>query len=151
MPDRREAALTYLKSHHVMSLATTGPGGPWSAAVFYVSEGFELTFLSSPSTRHATDLAADPRGAATIHEDYSDWPDIRGLQLEGRVQRLKGKDRMVAITGYTHKFPVARSDRAPELIRAALERVAWYRLVPDRCYFIDNSQGFGHRDEIPLP
>lgn len=151
MPDRREAALSYLESHHVMSLATTGPGGPWSAAVFYVSEGFELTFLSSPRTRHATDLAADPRVAATIHEDYSDWPDIKGLQLEGRVHRLKGKDRMRAIAGYTHKFPVARSDRAPELIRAALERVAWYRLVPDRCYFIDNSQGFGHRDEIPLP
>lgn len=151
MPDRREEALAYLANHHVMTLATTGPDGPWAAAVFYVSEGFELTFLSASSTRHATDLAADPRSAAAIHEDYSDWPDIKGVQLEGRVRRLTGKDRITAIARYARKFPVVGPDQAPELIRAALERVTWYRLVPDRCFFIDNSRGFGHRDEIPLP
>jgi len=30
--------------------------------------------------------------------------------------------------------------------------VRWYRLEPQRLYFIDNSRGFGHRDEIePAP
>jgi hypothetical protein len=28
--------------------------------------------------------------------------------------------------------------------------VNWYRLRPERVYFIDNSKGFGQRDEIIL-
>ncbi len=133
-----------------MTLATQGPGGPWAAAVFYVNDGFTLTFLSSPRSRHSGDLAEDSRCAAAIHEDYSDWPGIKGIQLEGRVRELSGADRAVAIARYAKKFPVVRPDRAPALIKAALKRVAWYQLVPERCFFVDNSQKFGHRDEIPL-
>jgi len=151
MSDLRVAVLDYLASHHVMTLATSGPGGPWAAAVFYINEGFTLTFLSSAKSRHGADLAADSRCAAAIHEDYTDWQDIKGVQLEGRVRKLSGSDRTKAIARYAKKFPVIRLDRAPELVRAALDRVAWYELVPERCFFVDNSQGFGHRDEIPLP
>ncbi len=151
MSDRRDEVLEYLATHHVMTLATQGSDGPWAAAVFYVNVGFELTFLSSPRTRHATDLARDPRCAAAIHEDYSDWPEIKGIQLEGQVRELTGLERVEAIARYARKFPVVRADRAPEVIRAALDRISWYVLVPDRCLFIDNSLGFGHREEIPLP
>jgi hypothetical protein len=28
--------------------------------------------------------------------------------------------------------------------------VRWFRLIPARVFFIDNSKGFGHRDEIDL-
>jgi hypothetical protein len=28
--------------------------------------------------------------------------------------------------------------------------VRWYRLVPERLCFIDNSRGFGHRDEFAI-
>jgi hypothetical protein len=28
--------------------------------------------------------------------------------------------------------------------------VRWFRLLPERVFFIDNSNGFGHRDEIDL-
>jgi len=45
---------------------------------------------------------------------------------------------------------VLRPDQAPASIRTALEQVAWYELVPERCFFVDNARGFGHRDEIPL-
>ncbi len=151
MSGRREQALSYLESHHVMTLATSGAEGPWAAAVFYVNDGFTLYFLSSPRSRHGGDLTAEARCAAAIHEDYPDWPDIKGIQLEGPVRRLSGTERAAAIARYAKKFPVVRPGRAPELIRAALERIAWYELVPERCYLIDNSKGFGHRDEIPLP
>jgi len=150
MSDLRQQALAYLASHHVMTLATSGAEGPWAAAVFYVNDGFRLYFLSSPRSRHGGDLAADTRCAAAIHEDYPDWPDIKGIQLEGPVRRLSGTERAAAIARYARKFPVVRPDRAPELIRAALERIAWFELVPERCFLIDNSKGFGHRDEIPL-
>jgi hypothetical protein len=38
--------------------------------------------------------------------------------------------------------------RAPSAIVEALARVRCYQLVPQRVYFIDNSAGFGHRDEL---
>ena len=143
-------ALAYLANHHVMTLATIGPAGPWAAAVFYVNHGFDLAFLSAPDTRHASDLAANPSAAAAIHEDYEDWPEIKGIQIEGSVRRLTGSDQIDAIARYAKKYPIVRPGTAPSVIRAALARVWWYELTATRCFFVDNSQGFGHRDEIEL-
>ena len=151
MSDRREEALAFIESHRVMTLATHGTRGPWASAVFYVNEGFTLTFLSSPRSRHASDLAADSRCGAAVHEDCSDWRQIRGLQLEGNVRALSGGEQRRAIMRYAQKFPVTHLDQAPAVIRAALERVAWYEFVPHRCFFVDNTHGFGHRDEVLLP
>jgi hypothetical protein len=143
-------ALAYLAAHNVMSLATHGPEGPWSAAVFYASEGFTLYFVSAASTRHGRNLEADPRAAATIQEDYSDWREIKGLQIEGRVERLADAERPRVASLYADKFPAIRPDRAPPEIAAALVRIGWYRLVPSRVLFIDNARGLGHREEVPL-
>ncbi len=151
MSELRGEALDYLTAHHVMTLATYGSQGPWAAAVFYVNSDFTLTFLSSTRSRHATDLAANPVCAATIHEDYHEWSEIKGIQMEGRVTALSGTNRLAAIQRYAEKFPLIRPGQAPALIKAALSRVAWYEFVPTRCYFVNNSKGFGHRDEVPLP
>lgn len=144
----RAPALDYLRTHQVVTLATHGPEGLWAAAVFYASEGFDLYFLSAGHTRHARNIAAQPRVAATIQEDYRDWPEIKGIQLEGTVTRLEGDARDTAVALYTARYPFLAS--VPARIVAALSRVNWYRLAPERLYFIDNSQGFGHRDEIDL-
>ena len=141
----------YLAAHHVMTLATHGAEGPWAAAVFYASDGCSLIFLSSPKTRHCQNLALDARCAATIQEDYSDWAEIKGIQLEGRVSELTGEEERRAQTLYGEKFPIASPlGNVPPAIVKALAKVRWFRLVPERFYFIDNSKGFGHRDEIEL-
>ncbi len=144
-------AAAYLDGHHVMTLATQGAAGPWAAAVFYARDGVSLLFLSSAKSRHAQDLTADPRCAATIQEDYSDWPQIKGIQLEGRVSRVSGVAEAEARRLYGEKFPIAHPMATlPPAIVEAFARVNWYRLTPSRMYFIDNSKGFGHRDEIGL-
>ncbi|MCZ7533524.1 MAG: pyridoxamine 5'-phosphate oxidase family protein [Acidimicrobiia bacterium] len=150
MSDRRDDVLAYLTSHNVATLATTGSDGPWASAVFYSSDGFVLEFLSSPRSRHAQNLATNARCAAAIHEDYRLWTEIRGVQIEGVVQALTGTRKSDAVARYEAKFPMVRSDQADAPIRAALERVEWYELIPDRCFFTDNTQGFGHRDEISI-
>lgn len=145
------AVADYLAAHHVMTLATQGSDGPWAAAVFYASEGNSLIFLSSPSTRHGDNLAADPRCSATIQEDYDDWRKIKGLQIEGRVALLAGEDEQRAKRLYGEKFPLLNpAAKLPSALVKAIARVSWYRLTPSRIYFIDNSQGFGHRDRIEL-
>jgi len=144
--EARGRALAYVAGHHVMTLATHGPLGLWAAAVFYADDGFRLYFLSAGHTRHAQNVAASPQVAATIQEDYADWPAIRGIQLEGTVRQLADAEREAAIDRYRAKYPFLAEAAPP--VAAALARVNWYCLTPERLYFIDNSRGFGHRDEI---
>jgi len=147
----RERTLDYLAGHHVMSLASCAQGAPWAAAVFYASDNFTFYFLSAAHTRHTVELAANPRVAATIHEDYRYWPEIRGVQLEGEATQLTGSERQQAISCYARKYPdVGDVATAPAPITKALQGVSWYRIVPSALYFIDNSRGFGHRDRVTL-
>ncbi len=148
----RQRVATYLREHHVMTLATYGSEGLWAAAVFYVDDGRNLFFLSSPTSRHCRNLAKSPRVSATIQKDYVDWPDIKGVQLEGIAREIRGKEEERARRLYGEKFPVIRGlARAPAALAEAMDRVRWYEVAPDRLYFIDNSAGFGHRDAIELP
>jgi len=141
----------YLAGHHVMTLATQGAQGPWASAVFYASDGASLIFLSAPNTRHCRNLAQDARCAATIQEDYREWSQIKGIQLEGRVIELQGDEEKRAQRLYGEKFPIVGAvANVPPAIVKALAKVRWFRLVPEHFHFIDNSKGFGHRDEIDL-
>lgn len=148
MDDVRENALVYLQTHQVMSLATVGDEGVWNAAVFYVNDGFALFFLSAGHTRHAQNMTTNPQVAATIQEDYKDWPKIQGIQLQGNVVQLLDGERQKCIELYQAKYPFLAGDD-PQ-IQTAVSKVNWYRLRPTRLYFIDNSKGLGHRDEVAL-
>jgi len=140
--DAHSTALAYLRAHNVMTLATHST---WAAAVFYASDGFTLYFLSSPSSRHARDLAEDPRAAAAIHEDYRDWRAIQGIQLAGTVERLEGESREAALASYGEKFGFVRTEPA---LAATLAKAGCYRLAPSEVHFIDNAAGFGTRTRI---
>ena len=148
----REKVLAYLATHNVMTLGTTGPEGPWTAAVFYASLDFDLYFVSSPKSRHAVDIERDGRSAAAIHEDYRDWRAIQGLQLAGTVQRLEGDEREAALACYRDKFAFLKSP-IPALapVLAALGKAACYRLPPSELHFIDNATGFGKRTQVLPP
>ena len=147
----RENALAYLRNHNVMTLATTGPEGVWAAAVFYVNDDFNVYFLSAPTTRHSRNMAVQPEVAATIQEDYKDWPAIKGIQLEGRAFVTEGAEREAAIARYGSKFPfIGNPGEAPDSIADALSKISWYKIAPRRLYLIDNAFGLGHRDEIDL-
>ena len=145
----REQALAYLENHNVVTLATHGVQGPWAAALFYVSDNFNLYFLSAPTTRHVVNLRTQPRVAATIQEDYKQWTDIRGIQLEGIARPVADDQQAQVIQRYQEKFPMV-GEKAPEEIARAMAQITWWKLTPQRVYFIDNSRGLGHRDEVSL-
>ncbi|MDD2735692.1 MAG: pyridoxamine 5'-phosphate oxidase family protein [Desulfuromonadaceae bacterium] len=142
----------YLHAHHVANLATCSSEGPWAAAVFYVNDGCTLYFLSSPASRHCLNLSQNPRVGVTIQEDYSDWLEIKGVQIEGIASEISGIEEEKARKLYGQKFPVVGMlAQAPAVIVKALAKVRWYRIEPHRIYFIDNSLGLGNRDIIKLP
>ena len=145
-------AQLYLEKHNVATLASCDGGNPWATAVFYVCDGHLLYFLSSPTSRHSCNLAQNPHVALTIQEDYSDWLDIKGIQIEGVACEISGDEEQRARTLYGRKFPViGLLAQAPAAIVKALAKVRWYKIVPQKMYFIDNSLGLGNRDEIEVP
>jgi len=106
-----------------------------------------LIFLSAPHTRHCKNLFVNPEVAASISEDYSRWNEIKGFQLQGRVRQLPESDVPSAIETYSKKFAVTGDD-APIEISRALDRISWFALNVNEIYFIDNSKGLGHRDQL---
>ena len=147
----RARILALLGEHHVMTLSTVGPDGPWAAAVFYAHEDTRLYFLSSPNSRHAKNLAADARVAATIQRDYDDWPGIRGLQMSGTVREVAPADEARVRALYQQRYPlIGGGAGVPRAILEALKKIRWYAFVPEDIYLIDNSLGFGHREHIPM-
>ena len=101
-----ERAQRYLREHQVMTLASYGDAGAWAAAVFYASDGFAIYFLSSPNSRHGRNLVQNPRASAAVHEDYAQWSEIKGVQMEGITSMLAAEEEQNAKRVYGAKFPL---------------------------------------------
>ncbi len=149
----RAEVLAYLAERYSFTLATNGPAGPWAAGLYFASDGLTLYFLSDPASRHCQDIAANQRVAAAIHEDYKDWREIRGVQLEGTVEPVVGAADLARAWGvYLGKFPFVRRFRVGDVleIMGRAVRARFYRLVPSRVLYLDNRKGFSHREELTL-
>jgi uncharacterized protein len=140
----------FLDSHHVMSLATAGSAGPHAANVFYARDALVLVWMSEPSSRHSLELAADGRVAATVAPDYTDFADIRGVQIAGHAHIITdapGNAKARALLEARYLF-LRRLSQGPATLQEAYGRIRFYRLEPERMMLIDNSRGFGHKDTI---
>jgi uncharacterized protein YhbP (UPF0306 family) len=143
---------SFLDVHHVLSLATGGPGGPHAANLFYVRDGLALIWVSDPASRHSGAVVECPVVAATVAPDYCDFPDIKGLQLSGTVRRLEDEGEVAhARELMLGRFAFLRTATAPgSPLRSAYERARFYRLAPRRIVLIDNSRGFGSKEILEL-
>jgi len=155
MPDvLKQQVLDYLKSHNTMTLATCAGAMPWAATVFYASDDLKLYFFSSPESRHCQNLAANSRVAVTIQEDYKDWRLIKGIQLEGKVILVDSViEKAKAIAVYARKYPAVIklfTDPTSGVYHKAFLKVKFYCVIPERLFYIDNAQGFGKRQEMPI-
>ena len=83
----------------------------------------------------------------TVQEDYHDWREIKGIQLEGQVALVDGlieKTRAMAV--YARKYPdVIKlfTDPASGIFYKAFLKV-------EKLFYINNQQGFGKRQELVL-
>jgi uncharacterized protein len=150
----KRQVLDYLHAHNTMTLATCAGNVPWAATVFYASEALNLYFFSAPDSRHCANLADNARVAATVQEDYRDWREIKGVQLEGNVALVDSVlEKAKALAVYARKYPDAIklfSDPSSGVLHRAFLKVKFYRVTPERVFFIDNAQGFGKRQELIL-
>jgi len=156
MGELRNKVIDYLRGHNAMSLATAHDGQAHAATVFYVNDHLDLYFISSPLSRHGRHLAANNRIAATVNEDYHNWNDIKGLQLEGHVEALGPPSEYPDISDlFVAKFPdtsrfFQNPGDMPDAVANKVAQVQFYRLRLSSISYIDNSLGFGHREELPV-
>jgi uncharacterized protein YhbP (UPF0306 family) len=134
-----------LGEQSTLTVATIGPAGrPMAASLFFAADPrLNLYWTSSSKSRHSRNLASDPRAAITVHTNTWSWRDIAGVQLEGEaVEIALGADWQAALDLYLAKFPFAKE------FAAELSRSSFYRFTARWGRLIDNSRGFGHKEEI---
>ena len=168
----RETILSYLKTHNAMTLATTQDNVPWAAAVFYANDGFTLYYLSDPDTRHSMNIAEDSIICSTIYEDYDDYREIKGIQMEAKAEPVTAEDELAkAVKVYIEKYPDVSAylklmmtpfPKVVNLLEKALVKLPgtpdfttpfparFYKVIPSKIHWIDNEKSFGKRQELIL-
>ena len=151
-----ERIADFLAAHTTLTLATVGQErAPAAAAVFYAhDDDLTLYFLSEEKTRHAQNLLANPVVAGTIQADHQDWRVIRGLQLEGRAERVPATRQAHAVAVYVRKFAfvagLLAGAQGPAALSGPLAKARFWQLTPDWFRLTDNTIRFGHKEELDL-
>ena len=141
--DSVKRILAYLAHHNTLTLATERDGIPFACSLFYANDNFDLYFVSETKTRHAENLISNPRVAAAIHENYSDWRVIQGVQLEGACAVVSDPiESARALALYAAKFPFVTQ------LGAAMAMVSPFKVTPRWVRFVDNTRGFGFKEEL---
>jgi len=149
-------AVKFMDSFTTMTLACSLEDRPWGAAVYYARKGLDLVFFSSPQSRHSRIFSKNPLAAAAIHGDYKGWKEIKGLQMEGRVERIEGvRARAGAVATYLKRYPFAKEFiSSPGAVSTGVALKAagidLYVFRPDRIRYMDNEAGFGTRWKLEI-
>ena len=132
----------YLGEHRFLRLGTVGEGGgPVVHTVGYVAEGSVVYFATERRTRKAQNIAREPRVAYTVDREYARVSEIRGVQMIGRAFEVTDIAEVSRVMG---RFAV----RFPELATLKFEGApVIFRVEPVLGSFIDNSKGFGHKED----
>ncbi len=147
MSDAKTRIRQFLAAHTTLTLATLAEDGrPQAAPLFFAElEDLSLIFISEPRVRHSQNVARDNRVAASIYADGQEWQSIRGVQLEGTCILLADEAAAEARAVYLAKYPFIAENK---LLLGMLERVSFYKIIPIWIRLIDNSQGFGYKEEV---
>ena len=147
---------TFLAEHTTLTVATVGAGGtPAAAAVFYAHDAdLNLYFLSEASTQHGSNMTGGSGVACTIQADGQDWRRIRGLQLWGWGVPVTPTGIPHATAAYSRKFAfvgvLLAGAQALGVLAGPLARARFWVLRPAWIRLIDNSRGFGFKEELVL-
>jgi uncharacterized protein len=136
----------FLAAHTTLTLATLAEDGrPQAAPIFFAEMAdLSLIFISEQKVRHSQNVARDGRVAATIYADGQQWQTIQGLQVEGTCAALSGEEAEAARAIYLAKYPFIAEDK---FLAGMLSQITFYKISPTWLRLIDNSQGFGHKEE----
>lgn len=128
----------------LITLATIGADGtPHAASVYFAAgEDHRLYFFSSADSQHGRDLAGNPKAALTLSPLVEGWSDIYGLQMRGEAHPMPaGPEWERAYQLYLARFPFAAS------FKEEMAHNTLYVFTPQWLRLVDNSRGFGFKEE----
>jgi uncharacterized protein len=139
----------FLRRHNVMNLAYQDAEGPGACAVWFsVDEELSCYFLAATSTRHGAALHSGGQIAFTVQKDEQHWLSIQGVQGTGWCAPIEPEQRERAWQTYSGRFPFVLQ-QFPSIAAALLRMTLWV-VTPHWLRLIDNTKGFGHKEELLL-
>ncbi len=151
-----DSAVAVAGSGKVMTIATCSCKGPWSAPVYYVFKKKVFYFFSNSRSRHIIDAVIQIEksennimAGVSIFSDSSCFDDIKGLQMNGRIERvLKQREAVAAAGDYIKKFKmdIGKKDALQFIIQHF--HASFYKFIPEIVYYMDNRIKFGLSKKI---
>ena len=128
--------ISFIKNHHILTLATINEKGPYCCTCFYVylEEQNFFIFTSEENTKHVKDIREKNLTAGAIALETSMVGKIKGIQFTGITEVLTGNQLVLAKKIYLKKFPIAR-----------LSNLQLWKMEPDFIKMTDNQFGFGKK------
>jgi uncharacterized protein YhbP (UPF0306 family) len=147
----RHSAVELIQDQSTLTLATADASGPWSAPVYFVFFDDRFYFFSSPQSRHIQQAELSGQAAASLFADMDSWQAIRGLQMEGAIERVRSISISLSVIAvYLARFPFT-CDFFPGNPTPDLEafftcfKARLYEFSPKQVFYIDNRNGLGKR------
>lgn len=133
-PDQK--ILSFLKKHHVMTLATSVDQQPWCANCFYAfdAEKMSLIFTSDFETRHIREAVQNSKVAGSVVLETSLIGKIQGIQFAGELILPQGVEADHVNSIYLNRFPFA----------ILMDTNLWEFRI-DYAKMTDNRLGFGKK------
>lgn len=139
----------------VLTLATSLEQETWTAPVYYVFSNKKFYFFSNPDSRHIKDSqgskALNNLVAASVFSDDTDFKNIKGLQMQGRIENVTNKkDALLRAMEYIGKFKIHYNTEDILEFFHSKYKARIYQFIPETVYYMDNSIKFGFREKIEL-
>lgn len=101
--------ITFIKEHHVLTIAASANNLPWCANCFYayMEKDNTLVFTSDHATKHAQNFVANNNVAGTIVLETEMIGKIQGIQFSGIISLPDGELLTKANKRYLKRFPFA--------------------------------------------
>jgi uncharacterized protein YhbP (UPF0306 family) len=141
-----------IETSNVMNIAICDCNGPWSAPVYYVLLGQNFYFFSNPDARHIK-MAENQLSSAAIYKDDPCINNLQGVQMSGKTQKASLGAKSISVAKkYCNRFKIKIKVKDLDILDFFSLKVhaSLYRFEPDLIYYMDNKQGFGHRERIKL-
>ncbi len=140
--DIKKKIVDYLAEHNVIRLATvSSKGTPAVASLPYVNIEADVYLPTIRTTNKVANIDENPIVYFTCDEDYEDWSQIQGIQMQGTASLISDEEFTRILEMLFKKYP--QMGVLPNNLDLVIIKV-----TPNEGYFLDYPKGFLQRNKV---